>query len=80
MDELKYEKEHLEAENARLKESNANLQAKLDRLHKENEGLRKEAGSAGARHSDERSEADSLLEQQRQLYEDLQAELTEASE
>lgn len=79
VEKLKCEKERLEVENACLKDSDANLHAKLDCLHEENEWLREEAGSVDASHSDKCSEAGLLLEQQRQPYEDLQAELAEAS-
>ena len=66
------------AENAHLKET---LQAEVDRLREENERLQEESGATVAcGETEERSEAEKLPEEQRQLYEDLQAELAEAVE
>ena len=81
VDDLKQEKDRLEAENAHLKET---LQAEVDRLREENERLQEESDATAARGEmrleEERSETEKLLEEQRQLYEDLQAELAEAVE
>ena len=68
MEELRKEKERLEAENRRLHESDAALQTEVDRL-------RVEATETGGR-----QEMETLLNEQRQLHEDLQAELEEAVE
>ena len=82
LDELRKEKESLEAENARLQESDTTLQAELDRVREENRRLQEErltdeaAGEAADEPAGgERNEAETLLEEQRQLYKDLQAEL-----
>ena len=81
VDDLKQEKDRLEAENACLKET---LQAEVDCLREENERLQEESDPTAARGEtrleEERSETEKLLEEQRQLYEDLQAELAEAVE
>ena len=81
VDDLKQEKDRLEAENAHLKET---LQAEVDRLREENERLQEESDATAVRGEtrleEERSETEKLLEEQRQLYEDLQAELAEAVE
>ena len=68
MEELRKEKERLEAENRRLHESDAALQTEVDQL-------REEAAETGGR-----QEMETLLNEQRQLHEDLQAELEEALE
>ena len=68
MEELRKEKERLEAGNRRLHESDAALQTEVDRL-------REEAAETGGR-----QEMETLLNEQRQLHEDLQAELEEAVE
>ena len=78
---FKQEKERLEAENAHLQET---LQAEVNRLREENERLQEENRAAAASPrsdaplEEERSEAEKLLEEQRQLYEALQAELADA--
>ena len=78
LDELRKEKESLEAENARLQESDTTLQTELDRVREENRRLWEEkvteeaAGEAADETAGgERNEAETLLEEQRQLYEDL---------
>ena len=85
LDELRKEKESLEAENAPLQESDTTLQAELDHVLEENRRLQEErlteeaAGEAADETAGgERNEAKTLLEEQRQLYENLQAELAEA--
>ena len=79
VEDLKQDNERLEAENTHLQET---LQAELKRLREENERLSREKREADACHDptrdDERSKADKLLEEQQQLYEDMQAELAEA--
>ena len=62
-----------------LQESDANLQAELGRIREENRQLQEERGTAEAADG-ECHEMETLLEEQRQLYEDLQAELGEAVE
>ena len=79
LDELKKEKERLEVENARLQENDTTLLAELDRLKEENRRLQGERETEEAA-GEEQHEMETLLEEQRQLYEDLQAELGEAVE
>ena len=77
VDDLKQEKERLEAESAHLQET---LQAEVDRLC-ENKRLQEENKTTAAlgetQLEEERGETEKLLEEQRQLYEDLQAELSD---
>ena len=79
VDVLREEKERLEAENAHLQET---LQAEVNRLRKENERLQEEKKTTPAlgetQIEEECGESEKLLEEQRQLYEDLQAELSDA--
>ena len=80
IDDLRQEKNRLEAKNAHLKET---LQAEVDCLREENERLQEESNATAARGETqlaERSKTEKLLEEQRQLYEDLQAELADAVE
>ena len=76
VEDLRQEKERLEAENAHLQET---LQAEVNRLH-ENKHVQEENKTTAAlgetQLEEERGETEKLLEEQRQLYEDLQAELT----
>ena len=71
-------KEPLEAENARLQEGEATLQAELEHVREENRQMQDEGEAGGAAYG-EHHEMETL-EEQRQLYEDLQAELGEAVE
>ena len=81
VDDLRQEKECLEAENAYLKET---LHAEVDRLREKNERLQEESNATAAHGEtqleEERSETENLLEEQRQVYKDLQAELADAIE
>ena len=78
VDDLRQEKECLEAENAHLQET---LQAEVNRLREENERLQEEKRTTAIRRDTqlekERNETKQLLEEQRWLYEDLQAELAD---
>jgi predicted nuclease with TOPRIM domain len=80
LDELKKEKERLEAENARLQENDVALQAELERVREESRQLQEEKETAGEATDCKRREMETLLEEQQQLHEDLQAELAEAVE
>ena len=78
VDDLRQEKECLEAENVHLQET---LQAEVNRLYEENEHLQEENRTTATRKDTqlekERNENEQLLEEQRQLYKDLQAELAD---
>ena len=69
----------MEVENAHLQENDTSLQAELNRLKEENRWLQGERETEEAA-SEEEHEMETLLEEQRQLYKDLQAELGEAVE
>ena len=66
----------MEAENARLQENDVTLQAELEHVREENRQLQEELVKLTM--AAECHEMETLLEEQRQLYEDLQAELGEA--
>ena len=65
-------------ENTSLQKSGANLQAELDGVQKVNKQLQEEK-EASETVNGERHEMETLLEEQRQLYEDIQAELGKAA-
>ena len=81
LDELRREKEQLESENARLKaarDEEAGQLAELENLRRENERLTKKRDEAEAKLSEGTELTTEVA--QRQLYEDIQEELTEAVE
>ena len=79
VDDLRQEKERLEVENAHLQET---LQAEVNPLREENKRLQEENKTTAAlgetQLEEERGETEKLLEEQRQVYEELQAELSNA--
>lgn len=66
-------------ENTCLQKSGANLQAELDGVREVNKQLQEEKEAAETVDG-ERHEMETLLEEQRQLYEDIQAKLGKAAE